>query len=283
MNHIVVVGAGVSGLATAYHIRRLAADRGTELRVTVLEASSRVGGRVWTDRAGGFQIEAGASGFLDSKRSTLNLCADLELDSELTASRPQAKTRYLLWHDRLQKLPTGPGELLRSGLLSWRGKLRLLLEAFVPSRSNDDDISVYDLACRRIGREATEVLVGAAVSGIHAGDSRLLSAPAAFPRMVEIERNYGSLIRAMPRLWRQRLAEAAARAIAMTPEAAQSPAPASPSGPAEASPQGNASQQIRGTGPGGVLWSLRGGMGQLVERLAERCVAEIIRGVNVRA
>ena len=204
MKHVVIVGAGVSGLATAYHVRRLARERGLETHVTVLESSSRPGGRVWTERIEGFQVERGANGFLDSKRSTLTLCRELGLAGDLMPSRPEAKTRYVLWGDRLQKVPMRPGELLGTGLLSWRGKLRLICEALVPRRRGGEDESVYEFASRRLGREAADVLVDALVTGIHAGDARLLSVQAAFPRMVEIEREFGSLLRAMPKLRRTR-------------------------------------------------------------------------------
>src|SRR6266850_6812442 len=73
MKHVVVVGGGVSGLATAYWVAQQAERRGAAIRTTVLESASRPGGRVWTERVDGFQIELGANGFLDSKRSTMGL------------------------------------------------------------------------------------------------------------------------------------------------------------------------------------------------------------------
>jgi oxygen-dependent protoporphyrinogen oxidase len=203
----------------------------------------------------------GANGFLDSKRSTLDLCNELGLTSELIAARPEAKDRFIFWRDRLHKLPTGPGELWGSGLLSWRGKLRLLCEAFVSRQRDEVDESVHEFACRRLGREAAEVLVDAMVTGIKAGDPTLLSVAAAFPRMVELERDYGSLIRAMPKVRRKRLAEAAA-----LPHHSALTTHHSPSS----------------TSPGGTLWSLHGGMGQLIEALTAAGDAELIRGVAVR-
>ncbi len=262
MKHIVIVGGGVSGLATAFHLGRLARERGVELRTTVLESDSWPGGRVRTERVDGFQVEMGANGFLDSKRSTLELCAEINLSGELLAARPEAQNRFLFWPDRLQKLPMGPRELLGSGLLSWRGKLRLLAEVLVPARRDAGDESVLEFARRRIGREAAEVLVDAMVTGIHAGDASLLSVRAAFPRMIELEREYGGLIRAMRQVRRKRFAAAAAAAARDSPLTTRH----SPSSP----------------GLGGTLWSLKRGMGQLTERLAECSGAEIIRGVSVR-
>ena len=253
-NHVVIVGAGISGLACAYHIVRLARQRGTAARVTLLEQNSRPGGRVWTDRVQGFSIETGANGFLDSKRSTLQLCEELGLGGELIPARPEAKNRYLFWQERLHKLPGGLAELLRSRLLSVRGKLRLFSEVLIRPRRDLTDESVHQFARRRIGQEAAEVLVDAMVTGIHAGDPELLSAPAAFPRMVQLEREYGSLLRAIAQLRKKSREDPPPR-----PEPAGS----------------NVS------GPGGTLWSIRSGMGRLIETLAQVCGAQLVTGVQV--
>jgi oxygen-dependent protoporphyrinogen oxidase len=275
MKQVIIVGAGVSGLATAYHINRLARERGVGVRVTVLEGSPRPGGRVWTERVDGFQVEVGANGFLDSKRSTLELGRALGLESELIAARPEARDRYILWRGRLHKVPMGPADLVRSGLLSIRGKLRLLAEMFVPRRRVGGDESVHEFACRRVGREAAEVLVDAMVTGIHAGDATLLSVAAAFPRMVELEREHGSLIRAMPKVRRQRLADAAAAADKARLGAQYSVLSTQYS-------TGTAQQSQQSASPGGTLWSFKRGMGEVIERLTESCGAEIIRGVPVQ-
>src|SRR5207247_8636984 len=126
MKHVVIVGAGISGLATAYHIRRLASKRAIDVTITILECGSRSGGRGWTERVDGFQIEVGATGFLDSKRSTLELCHGLGLADDLVAARPEAVRRYVLHRGCLEQLPTSLLGLLSSRLLSWPGKMRLL-------------------------------------------------------------------------------------------------------------------------------------------------------------
>jgi oxygen-dependent protoporphyrinogen oxidase len=266
MKRVVIIGAGISGLTTAFHIGRIARARGVAVRVMVLGSDSRPGGRVWTERADGFQIELGASSFQDTKRSTLELCCDLDLIPDLISARPEARDRFIFWRDRLHKLPTAPGGLLWSRLLSWRGKLRLLREVFVGARNDGAEESIHEFACRRIGREAAEILVDAMVTGIHAGDPNLLSVAAAFPRMIELEREYGSLIRAMPKVRRRRSAEAAAArdlpAAADAADRRNMPAPTA--------------------GPGGTLWSLKRGMGELIERLVDACGAEVCRGVAVR-
>lgn len=228
---MLVVGAGISGLTVGWHLRKLL---GESERVIVVDSNTRPGGTAWTERQQGFSLETGPNGFLDNKPSTLELCRDLGLADELIRAGDNAKNRYVFLGDRLRRLPTSPGEFLRSDLLSWKGKLRVLSERW-RKPGNGDDESIYDFGCRRIGKEATEKLLDAFVTGTLAGDPQLLSLPACFPRMAELESTYGSLIRAQGQLAKERRRQGKER----------------PTG-----------------GPGGALTATRGGMRTIIEKLA---------------
>src|SRR5258706_7862530 len=129
MPHVVVVGAGLSGLAVAFRLKRLVPG----LRLTVLESGPRVGGKVGTVVRDGFRVECGPNGFLDSKPGTLALCRDLGLGDRLLAASEGSRTnRYVYVRDRLRKLPGSPLGLLTTPLLSPAGKLALLREPFRP-------------------------------------------------------------------------------------------------------------------------------------------------------
>src|SRR5436190_17075068 len=115
MKRVVIVGAGITGLATAYHLQQ----RVPSVEVTVLEQRDRPGGTLWTERRDGFQVEIGPNGFLDSKPTTLALCRDLGLgDRLLPASDAASRNRYLFLDGRLRRLPNSLGTFLRSDLLS---------------------------------------------------------------------------------------------------------------------------------------------------------------------
>src|SRR5271155_413290 len=102
MQRVVIVGAGISGLALAYRLRQAAPN----VTVTVLEERARPGGAIWTERRDGFQVECGPNGFLDTKPATLQLCRDLGLGGRLIhASEASRKNRYLFWNDQLRALP----------------------------------------------------------------------------------------------------------------------------------------------------------------------------------
>src|SRR5436190_22364057 len=110
MKRVVIVGAGITGLATAYHLQQ----RVPSVEVTVLEQRDRPGGTVWTERTDGFQVETGPNGFLDTKPTTLDLCRDLGLgDRLIPASEAASKNRYLFLGDQLRALPGGLLAFLR--------------------------------------------------------------------------------------------------------------------------------------------------------------------------
>ena len=245
MARIVIVGAGITGLALAFHLRQTRPD----FAVTLLEAEPRPGGKIWTERQDGFQVEIGPNGFLDTKPTTRQLCRDLGLENELmAASESSRKNRFLFLHERLQKLPGGPLGLLTTPLLSWRGKVALLAEPLRGRSTVSGDESVADFFRRRLGKEAAAVFGDAIVTGIHGGDPELLSLKSAFPRVAEIEATHGSVIRGFMRIAKQRRREAKAKG--------------------ELPPKS------------GRMWSFRGGLRRLVEALRER--VQPLCGVNVR-
>jgi oxygen-dependent protoporphyrinogen oxidase len=247
MPRVVIVGAGISGLAIAYRLQHL----DPSLDITLLEQRDRPGGTVWTERRQGFQVEIGPNGFLDTKPNTVALCRDLALgDRLLPASAESARNRYLFLDGKLCPLPAGLGAFLASPLLSWRGKLNFVLERFRRRRPGRADESVDAFARRRAGREVAEVFADALVTGIHAGDPKLLSVRAAFPRIAQLEAEHGSVLKGLARTARQRRLEAAARG-----EPYQRP---------------------------GRLWSLREGLRLLIETLRDRLPRPPLLGVAAR-
>ena len=249
---IAIVGAGISGLATAYRLREGARERGRDLALTILEAGPQPGGTVGTSSDGGFRVESGPNGFLDAKPETLRLCRDLGLDDELLRSSDAARRRFLLRGDRLEELPTSPPAFLRSPVLSRRGRLRVLAEPWIRPRPPDGaEETVADFGRRRLGAEAVDGLLDPMVSGVYAGDPARLSLDACFPRIAELERDHGSLIRAQIALRRERRAAG---------EAAGGP-----------------------SGPGGTLTSLAPGLVSLVDALARTLGEGIHTGTEVRS
>jgi oxygen-dependent protoporphyrinogen oxidase len=191
---VVVVGAGISGLTSAY----LARAAGHE--VTCVDPGAQPGGVIRSERIDGFLCEVGPQAVLDDASDTTALIAALGLSSRVLRAAPEARRRFIFARGALRPLPTSPPGLLSSGLLSPLGKLRLLAEPLIPARrpaggADDDAETLTAFGNRRIGREATRRLLATAVIGIYAADASRLSAASAFPRLVALEREHGSLFR----------------------------------------------------------------------------------------
>ncbi|UCF87254.1 MAG: protoporphyrinogen oxidase [Nitrospiraceae bacterium] len=199
MKKITIVGGGVSGLTVGY----LLAIGDKKPGVSVLEADSRPGGKIWSDRADGFLCEKGANGFLDNKPKTLGLCDSLGI-TPLRANE-NAKKRYVYFNETLNSLPESPPSFLKSKLISWPGKLRMAYEVIAPKGPEDE--TVADFILRRLGSEALEKLIDPMVSGVFAGDPYKMSIKSCFPRIKELEQEYGSLIRALIKIKKERKRE----------------------------------------------------------------------------
>jgi oxygen-dependent protoporphyrinogen oxidase len=244
---VVVVGGGITGLSAALALQ----DAGRD--VVLVEASPRLGGVIRTDAVDGFVIEGGPDSILAQKPEGLALCRALGLADRLIPTRPETRTIFFLHRGRLHPLPEGmmlavPTRIrpfLASRLFSWPGKLRMGLDLVLPRGGAVEDESIASLLRRRFGEEAVERLGEPLMAGIHAGDPERLSIRATFPRFVDLERRYRSLIRGM---WAGR-------------------------------PAGSASSSS-----GAAFYSLVGGLGELVAALTQRLPASRRRtGVGATA
>jgi len=197
----VVVGGGVAGLAAARRLETLLPD----VEIVLLERDAQLGGKVRTERADGFVIEAAPDSFLARKERGIGLCEELGLGEELVGRRPENERTYVRQGQKLHRLPSGlTGMILtdlvaltESTLLSAAGKERLAAEVDIPSMPAGDDESIASFVSRRLGREAYERLVEPLMTGIYGGDGEQLSLRATFPGLRTLELEHGSVIRGL--------------------------------------------------------------------------------------
>lgn len=203
---IVIIGGGISGLATAYALMEEVRKNQTEVQCTVVERDSRWGGKILTHVKEDLLIEGGPDSFLTSKPWALELCRTLGLHDQLIPTNAQHNRTFSFCRGALRELPQGllafrpqrVDTLVSSGLLSWKGMLRMAAERFWPRRIPwPADESLGGFFRRRFGNEAFDYLIEPLVAGIYAGDADELSIEATFPRFRELERNHGSVIKGM--------------------------------------------------------------------------------------
>jgi oxygen-dependent protoporphyrinogen oxidase len=198
---IAVVGAGISGLAAAHRIAELAPD----CEIRLFERQNRLGGVLATVHEDGYQIELSADNFITTQPWGLDLVGRLGLKDQLVQTNPACRRTFVMWKKRLHPLPDGflmmaPTKMWPMAVtpvLSPLGKMRAGLEYFLPPSKEEADESMAGFVRRRLGREVFERLVEPLVSGVYAADMEKLSLLATLPRFREMEREYGSLIRAM--------------------------------------------------------------------------------------
>jgi oxygen-dependent protoporphyrinogen oxidase len=186
---VLVVGGGISGLTTAFHLAR------GGRRVAVAEASQRVGGSIETFADGAWRFEMGPNTVVDNHESVGRLIRDAGLDGGKLTAAPSAKRRYLYKDGGLVPLPGGPGGFLGTPLFPLGSKLRLLREPWIAKAPAEVEESIAQFVRRRLGQAFLDYAVGPFVSGVYAGDPERLSVRWAVPKIHALERDHGSLIR----------------------------------------------------------------------------------------
>ena len=182
-----VVGAGISGLATAYALHK------ANVSTLVVEAAARPGGVIRSLQRDGYLLECGPQSFSGNSAITA-ICSDLDLLDERVLADPKAP-RFVLINGALQAVPMNPLGLLTSPLLGGGTKRAILRDLLGKSGAPEPDESVADFIRRKFSERLLDQLVGPFVSGIYAGDPEKLSLRAAFPILHEAEKASGSILR----------------------------------------------------------------------------------------
>lgn len=199
---ITILGAGISGLATAWWLKR------DGFEVTVLEAKDIPGGSMETRREEGFLIDCGPNSGLETSPLIRRLATEIGLSDQMIHANETGGRRYILKRGKLHPLPTGPGAFLKSTLFSTRAKCRLLAEPFIGKSEEGYYQSIAEFVRRRLGGEFLDYAIDPFVSGVYAGDPDRLSVKSAFPKLYRLEEVYGGLIKGMIRGAKERKARA---------------------------------------------------------------------------
>src|SRR3954452_9617800 len=194
-SRVVVIGAGIAGLAAAHRL----AHRGA--RVTALEASERVRGKLLAREIAGARVGPRAEWMLARRPEAVALAREVGLDDRL---QPPATATASIWtRGALRPMPKGhvmgvPGtaEAL-AGVLSEEGLARIEQDAELPRTEVGDDVAVGEYVAARLGREVVDRLVEPLLGGVYAGDAYRISMRSAVPQLYQAARTHASLTEAV--------------------------------------------------------------------------------------
>jgi oxygen-dependent protoporphyrinogen oxidase len=215
LKRIIIIGGGAAGLSAAYKVRRAAAA-GHDVDCVVLEKEDRVGGKLVTDivedaDGGQYVVDGGSDAFVSTKPAVGRIARMLGIVDEMVPAREENKKTLIVKGRRLIELPDGimmfaPTKLLplaTTSLYSWPGKFRMALDWFLPRKerwaegetAQDHDETLEEFVVRRMGREALDRVAEPLVGGVHASDPTQMSLAATFPNFLEMEQEFGSVVR----------------------------------------------------------------------------------------
>lgn len=190
---IVIIGAGISGLTTAFLLKK------NGLNVTVLESENEVGGTMKSKRINEFLVEFGPNSALETTPLFKQIIDEVGISNEMVYANEASNKRYILRDGKLHQIPMKPQEFFKSKLWSWRGKLRVMLEPFHLRAKNPAgdpfwEETLAQFVRRRLGQEFLDYTINPFVAGVYAGDPEKLGVRSAFPRLYALEEKYGGLI-----------------------------------------------------------------------------------------
>ena len=243
---VVVIGAGISGLACAFRLRQQGVP------CLVLEAGSRPGGVIATVRRSGYLVELGPQ-CPRFAAPVWQLVQELGLKNEFIAGHPGVK-RHIFRFGAMHPAPFSPGGLLATKLVGLSSKLRILSEVLRSTHPPAHEETLAEFVTRKFGADLVDNLADPIISTVFLGDAYRMGMESAFPALVEWERNHGSLVRGAIRARNSKGDDSNAKKNAR-------------------------SMKVTDALPS--LGNFRSGMGRLMERLAEELSDEIRYGARV--
>lgn len=240
---IAVIGGGITGLSAAYYLHKAIEKDQLPYEVQLFEAGNRLGGKIETVHKDGFVIERGADSFLARKAPTLRLIEELNLNDYLV--RNSTGQSFVLVNGKLHKIPKGShrgvpvrlGPFWRSSLFSFKGKVRGSMDLLLKKGKMQKDQSLGHFFRNRFGNEFVDNLIEPLLAGIYSGNIDDMSLMATFPNFFDLEQEHGSLVKGLQSI----------------------------------TPNKGKKQQIRE----GAFFSLKNGLGTLIDRLAEELSEKI--------
>ncbi|PKP08179.1 MAG: protoporphyrinogen oxidase [Bacteroidetes bacterium HGW-Bacteroidetes-4] len=185
---VIVLGAGLTGLSTAYHLNQ------ASVKFAVLDCKADVGGVIATSSKNGFVFELGPNTGVVGSPEIAELLEALHPDCEVEYGNDKVSKRFILYKGKWQALPGGLWGGITTPLFTWKDKFRILGEPFRKKGTNPEE-TLADLVKRRMGNSFLDYAIDPFILGVYAGDPAYLIPKYALPKLYNLEQNYGSFIK----------------------------------------------------------------------------------------
>lgn len=203
MRNIVIIGGGITGLSAAFYLQQESKRKQEPIKLKLIEASERLGGKIKTMKRDGFTIEQGPDSLLSRKPAIVELTKELGLEDEMIFN--ETGSSFILVDGKLHPMPAGtfmgvPKEekaIVDTEIFTEAGKKRALEELEIPKGEPVEDQSLGLFMRRRFGDEAVNRLIAPMLAGIHSGDIDAMSLMAIYPLFYELEQKYGSVMKGL--------------------------------------------------------------------------------------
>lgn len=195
---VAILGGGPAGLSAAHRLLTSSTHPNLpRVIVDVYEASGRFGGTVFTESAGGFLCEFGPNSMQAKHAGVMDLIYEkLGLGDRVVKRSEKASNYYVVKDGQLVPVPNSPAKFFKSKLLTWKGKMGVVMEVF-KSKGKDEKETVGEFFERRFGTEVADWLIDPMMAGIYSGRTTELGMKYALARVWNMEKQVGSVIRAM--------------------------------------------------------------------------------------
>ena len=196
---VLIIGGGISGLSTAWYLRK------SGIASTIIERQDRLGGVIRTDRLEGCIAEAGPDSFISAKPAARELATELGLAGELIGSNDHTRATFIWRNRQMVKMPEGmsmmvPGKfmpMVTTSLLTWPGKIRAAKDLFRKPTGEKRDRSVAEFVMDHYGKEVLDYIAEPMLAGVYGGDPGEMSIGSVMPMFLDWEARYGSLTKAL--------------------------------------------------------------------------------------
>ncbi len=184
---VVIIGAGLTGLVTAFYLKRKGID------FVLLEKQDKVGGVMQTATSDGFIYEKGPSSGMINSPEVVELFEDLNFTDHLLVGNSKTKNRWIWFEDCWESLPTSLISAIKTPLFTWKDKIRILFEPFRKKGTNPNE-TLSKMVLRRLGKSYLDNAVDPFLGGIYAGNTSKIVTKYALPKLYNLEQNHGSFI-----------------------------------------------------------------------------------------